>query len=71
MKTFFQWAEANKLKLPISEDRIRTGLHTAMPSGYVASQYPDGYYMSHYATAALDLQNRKKVKDKAPPDDAP
>lgn len=72
MKNFLQWAEENKKELPpLSEDKIRGGIHTAYPSGYVRNQYPDAYFYSHSATAALDLQNQKKVKDKAPPDNAP
>jgi hypothetical protein len=72
MKNFFQWAKENKKELPISEDKLRTGIHTAMPTGYVRHEYPDAYFYAHSATAALDLQNLKaKVKDKAPPNDAP
>ncbi len=71
MKTFVQWAKDSKFDLPLSEDKIRGGIHTAYPSGYVRHEYPDAYYTSHSATALLDLMNAKKVKDKAPPDGAP
>ena len=54
------------------EKTIRTGIHTAMPTGYIQHQYPDAYFMPTSGTAALDLQNlRNKVKDKAPPNNAP
>lgn len=69
MRTFLQWAKANKKNLV--EDKIRTGIHTAMPKGYVQHEYPDAYYYSHIGTAPLDLQNLKKVKDVAPSDNAP
>jgi len=72
MKNFIQWCKDQKLELPIDENKIRTGIHTAMPSGYVRHEYPDAYFYPTIGTAALDLQNlRQKVKDKAPPDNAP
>lgn len=72
MKTFFQWAKDKNHELPVMEKTLRTGIHTAMPSGYIRSQYPDAYFAPVISTAELDLQNLKKfVKDKAPPDGAP
>lgn len=76
MKNFHQWCEERNLELPLitdegeeantSENRVRTGIRGYYPSGYVRNQYPDGYYMPKVATAALDLQNAKGTKDKAP-----
>lgn len=72
MKTFLKWAEAKRLPLPaLDENRVRSGIHYAMPSGYVRSQYPDAYFYPYIGTAPLDLKNLEKVKDKAPPDNAP
>jgi len=72
MKTFFQWAEDKKYELPILEKTLRTGIHTAMPTGYIRSQYPNAYFAPTAGTWDLDLQNLNKfVKDKAPPDGAP
>ena len=71
-KTFYQWAKDNDRDLSfVTENKIRTGIHTAMPSGYVSHEYPPAYFASHIATAYLDLKNREKVKDKAPSDNAP
>lgn len=74
MKTFVQWATNNKLTLPIvvaeSHAAKRGGIHTAYPSAYLRSQYPDAYFAPISATAYLDLKNMKGVKDKAPPDTA-
>lgn len=72
MKSFSQWAKDNQLDLPeLSEDTKRGGIHTAYPSGYIRSQYPDAYFAPGSATAYLDLKNASKVKDKAPSDSAP
>lgn len=72
MKKFLEWAKANNRDLSfLQENKIRTGIRPAYPSGYVRHEYPDAYYYPHSATAALDLQNSEKVKDKAPPNDAP
>jgi len=73
MRTFMQWAKEKhpELEQMVKENKIRTGLHTAFPSGYVRHEYPDAYYYPHIATAPLDLQNAKGVKDKAPSDEAP
>lgn len=72
MKTFTAWAKEKQLELPeLSEDTKRGGIHTAYPSAYVRSQYPDAYFAPHSATAFLDLKNMKGVKDKAPSDGAP
>ncbi len=72
MKSFTQWAKDNSLDLPpVSEDTKRGGIHTAYPSAYVRSQYPDAYFAPTSATAYLDLQNAKKIRDKAPSNGAP
>lgn len=70
MKSFLDWAkEKNHTFI---ENIYRTGIHTAMPRGYVRSQYPDAYFYPKIGTAPLDLQNQDRdVKDKAPSDDAP
>lgn len=61
MKTFIDWA---KERAPaMLENTKRTGIHAAYPKGYVASQYPDAYFYPIIATAPLDLDNLKKVKD--------
>jgi hypothetical protein len=76
MKTFVEWAKNNKLTLPIialdeTGAAKRGGIHTAYPSAYLRSQYPDAYFAPIAATAYLDLKNMKGVKDKAPSDGAP
>jgi hypothetical protein len=72
MKTFFQWAKDKKYEIPVMEKTLRTGIHTAMPRGYIRSQYPDGYFAPVIGTWELDLKNQDKfVKDKAPSDGAP
>ncbi len=71
MNTFLQWAKNKKLDLPVAENTKRGGIHTAYPSAYVRSQYPDAYFSPYSATAYLDLKNAKGVKDKAPSDGAP
>lgn len=74
MKTFVQWATENKITLPIvvaEHAAKRGGIHTAYPSAYLRSQYPDAYFAPISATAYLDLKNMKGVKDKAPSDGAP
>jgi len=71
MKTFFQWAKDKNHEIPVMEKTLRTGIHTAMPKGYIQSQYPDAYFAPVAATWKLDLDNLSKVKDKAPPDGAP
>jgi hypothetical protein len=81
MKNFHQWCEERSLELPLdadmgteantSEDKVRTGLRGYYPSGYVRHEYPDAYFMSKSATAALDLQNAKATKDKAAPANTP
>jgi len=72
MKTFFQWAEENKIELPVlnsddtedatSENRVRTGYSANYPPAYVASQYPHKYFNPAKATADLDAENMKKEK---------
>ena len=69
--TFRQWAEANKLELPVDENTHRAGIRPQYPDGYVRSQYPDGYFPPTSATAFLDLKNAKKVRSKAPSNEAP
>lgn len=66
MKTFSQWAKDNNFEIPVLEYKKNTGITPAYPSGYARSQYPDAYWAAHSATAYLDLQNAKKVKDVAP-----
>ena len=72
MKNFHQWCEERSLELPLdadmgteanaSEDKVRTGIRGYYPSGYVRHEYPDAYFMSKCATAALDLQNAKVLR---------
>lgn len=69
MNSFFQWAELNKVELPVYRDEEegeksslqektkRTGLSKNYPPAYVSAQYPDLYWMPIKATAALDLKN--------------
>jgi hypothetical protein len=75
MLTFTQWCEEKQLDLPVvtdvedakktkEENRVRTGLRPAYPDAYYRSQYPDLYSTPHSATAALDLQNSKKISHK-------
>lgn len=72
MITFEKWAKENKLDLPeLAENGVRTGVKAQYPDGYVRSQYPDAYFPPVSATADLDLQNAKKIKNKAPSDNAP
>ncbi len=72
MKTFTQWAEDNKLTLPvvndtegttktIEEKTKRTGLSGNYPPAYVAGQYPHKYFNPIKATADLDIANGAKV----------
>lgn len=73
MKTFIQWAEANKLELPVvtdeqpkekakTEGRVRTGYSGNYPAAYVSGQYPHHYFNPYKATADLDKQNMKSPK---------
>lgn len=83
MKNFFGWlkkydndllAWVNKNEIDINgitENILRTGVRPQYPEGYVRSQYPDLYFPPATATAPVDLQNSKKVKSKAPANDAP
>lgn len=65
MQDFINWCKQMKLALPsTSENTHRAGLSQEYPSGYVRSQYPDGYFAPTVATAYLDLKNAKKVKDR-------
>ena len=70
MKSFLQWAEENKVELPVFKDAEendnqpalqektkRTGLSANYPKAYVSAQYPDLYWTPIKATAALDLKN--------------
>lgn len=68
MKSFRQWAKDKNFDLSFIENTKRGGIHTAYPSGYVRSQYPDAYFYPISATAPLDLKNLSKVKDVAPKD---
>lgn len=62
---FVKWCNSNNLPLPsVAENTHRAGLSQEYPSGYVRSQYPDGYFAPTVATAYLDLKNAKKVKDR-------
>jgi hypothetical protein len=72
MKTFLQWAESEKLELPVVEDTKRGGIaHWAYPTAYTQRGvgYPDAYFMPSAADAMFKMKS--KPKDKAPPDDAP
>lgn len=75
MKTFVKWlketdGELLKWATGFAENNTRTGVKPQYPEGYVRSQYPDGYFPPVSATAVLDLQNSKKIKNVAPPDTA-
>ncbi len=74
MKTFAQWAEENKLELPVlttagegeeatSEQKSRTGVGPQYPDAYHMGQYPHKYFNPTKATADLDVENAKKKKD--------
>ena len=69
MKTFFQWAEENKVSLPIeapkkqkttAENTRRTGYSHNYPDAYVRSQYPHKYFNPYKGTADLDDQNKPR-----------
>lgn len=66
MKTFYQWAEEKKLKLPeFNENTKRAGIaHWAYPDAYVRQQYPDNYFMP-IAADAVQKMGKKKVDRKA------
>lgn len=55
--TFKQWMNFN-------ENRVRTGLKFGYPDGYYRAQYPGLYSTPTSATAALDLENEKKIPKK-------
>ena len=69
MMSFLQWAEENKVELPVFKDSEdgeaaniqektkRTGLSANYPPAYVSAQYPNLYWTPIKATAALDLKN--------------
>ena len=45
MKSFIQWAEAEKLELPLQEKTARAGIaHWAYPSAYKRAQYTANYF---------------------------
>ena len=67
MKTFLQWADENKLTLPVvkdaedgkpatAENTKRTGYSANYPDAYVRSQYPKKYFNPIKATADLDAE---------------
>jgi len=71
MKTFLNWAEENKLDIPVFKDApeaekttaesgTRTGIGPQYPDAYVRAQYPHKYFNATKATADLDLQNANK-----------
>lgn len=63
MKTFYQWAEENKIELPEAtknENRVRTGFSANYPPAYVSAQYPHKYFNPAKATADLDAELMKK-----------
>jgi hypothetical protein len=71
MKTFYQWAEENKIELPVlttdskdatSENRVRTGYSANYPPAYVSAQYPHKYFNPVKSTADLDAEQMKKEK---------
>lgn len=71
-KGLLKWASENEIDLnSIKENSLRTGVKFGYPPAYAKAQYPDGYFPPLSATAFLDLQNSKKQKIVAPPDDAP
>lgn len=67
MKTFLQWCEDEKLKLPLidvdrgeeatSEDSKRTGYSPHYPAAYKSGQYPHKYFNAGLSTADLEKQN--------------
>ena len=72
VKTFYQWAEANKRDLNFLVERgLRTGIHYPMPTGYVKHAYPEKYFNASIGIADLDLKNFGQYKDKAPSNEAP
>lgn len=72
MKTFTQWAETNKLELPVLNEKThRAGFaHWAYPDAYTRQQYPDGYFMPHAADARQKMGNHQPNR-KAAPGNAP
>ena len=52
MKSFTQWAEAQKLELPLLEKTARAGIaHWAYASAYKRAQYTGNYFMPVAADA--------------------
>jgi hypothetical protein len=52
MKSFLQWAEGQKLELPLVEKTARAGIASwAYPDGYIRSHYPAPYFMPIAADA--------------------
>jgi hypothetical protein len=52
MKSFLQWAEGQKLELPLVEKTARAGIASwAYPDGYIRSRYPAPYFMPIAADA--------------------
>lgn len=77
IKTFLQWAEEQKIQLPVVQDAPeaqpattengkRTGLSANYPAAYAAGQYPHKYFNPVKATADLDIQNIEKKDVKTP-----
>lgn len=70
MKTFMQWAEEQKLPLPIeadgkdtknsSENTKRAGISANYPQAYAGKgyAYPDGYFMPITSTAKGKLDGK-------------
>jgi len=61
MKTFLQWAKANKLELPVlGEDTKRGGIASwAYPDAYVRSQYPDLYFAPTAADHGVKMKGHQ------------
>ena len=56
MKSFTQWAEAQKLELPLVEKTARGGIATwAYPDAYKRGQYTDNYFTPIAADALVKL----------------
>ena len=74
MKTFLQWAEANKLDVgtivtdtepaekTVDEKRMRTGMTKNYPPQYSREQYPELGQTPIKATAVLDFQQEPNPK---------
>ena len=78
MKTFIDWAEAEKKELPVFEATRRSGIaYWAYPDGYIRSHYSDLYFTPSAADALQKMSpgppitpKKHHVSHKTPPDTA-